>query len=130
MRANPLKMFFITLRFGVVGVLTAVIHYGLLYLGVEVSKLPPTLASSIGFIISVAFNYYMHYHWTFGEPAPHGRTFWRYLVMVSCGFLLNGAIMFCGGMIGSLHYLIVQAIALIAVVLWNFVVSNIWVFRR
>ena len=31
---------------------------------------------------------------------------------------------------GVLHYLWVQALALLLVVLWNFVVSNVWVFRR
>ena len=123
-------MLFTTLRFGIVGVLTAVVHYGLLYAGVEVSGMPPTVASSIGFVVAVAFNYFMHYHWTFAEPAPHGRTLWRYLIMVGCGFLLNGIIMFAGEALASIHYLIVQAAALIAVVLWNFVVSNIWVFRR
>ena len=118
------------LRFGVVGVLTALIHYGLLYGGVELAGLAPTLASSIGFMVAVIFNYFMHYNWTFGEPAPHGRTLWRYLVMISCGFAINAAVMFTGEHLGSLHYLLVQALALIAVVLWNFVVSNTWVFRR
>jgi putative flippase GtrA len=119
-----------TFRFGVVGVLTAMVHYGLLFLGVELVQLSATVASSIGFVVAVVFNYFMHYNWTFGEPAPHGRTLWRYLVMISCGFLLNGAVMFAGVHWSALHYLLVQALALVTVVLWNFVVSNIWVFRR
>ena len=125
-----MSLFATTLRFGVVGVLTAVLHYGLLYAGVEAVGLHATTASSVGFVIAVMFNYFMHYNWTFGEPAPHGRTLWRYLVMVSCGFLLNGSVMFAGDPWGSLHYLLVQALALVVVVLWNFVVSNTWVFRR
>ena len=96
----------------------------------EAVGLHATTASSVGFVIAVMFNYFMHYNWTFGEPAPHGRTLWRYLVMVSCGFLLNGSVMFAGEHWDSLHYLLVQALALVAVVLWNFVVSNTWVFRR
>jgi putative flippase GtrA len=125
-----LKLLGTVLRFGVVGVLTAMVHYGLLYAGVEVAELPATAASSVGFVVAVVFNYFMHYNWTFGEPAPHGRTLWRYLVMISCGFLLNGGVMFAGERLGTLHYLLVQALALAAVVLWNFVVSNTWVFRR
>lgn len=117
-------------RFGVVGVLTAVVHYGLLYFGVEVVHLDATLSSSLGFVVAVIFNYMMHYSWTFAEPAPHGRTLRRYLVMISCGFLINAWVMYAGVQLWSLHYLLVQALALVAVVVWNFVVSNVWVFRR
>jgi putative flippase GtrA len=124
------NLFFTAVRFGVVGVLTAMVHYGLLYVGVEWANLPATLASSIGFVVAVVFNYFMHYNWTFGEPAPHGRTMRRYLLMVTCGFLLNAAVMFVGEHWGSVHYLLTQALALVAVVLWNFVLSNTWVFRR
>ena len=118
------------LRFGVVGVLTAVLHYGLLYVGVEALQLNATVASSLGFVVAVIFNYLMHYSWTFGEPAPHGRTLRRYLVMITCGFLINAAVMYAGVHWLVLHYLLTQALALIVVVLWNFVLSNAWVFRR
>jgi len=117
-------------RFGVVGVLTAVLHYGLLYGGVEALQLNATLASSLGFVVAVIFNYLMHYSWTFEEPAPHGRTLRRYLVMITCGFFINAAVMYAGVQWAALNYLLTQALALVVVVLWNFVMSNVWVFRR
>jgi len=117
-------------RFGVVGVLTAVLHYGLLYAGVEVLDLQATLASSLGFPVAVTFNYLMHYNWTFGEPAPHGRTLRRYLVMIGCGFFINGGVVYTSDQIWGWHYLLAQTAAFAVVVLWNFVLSNIWVFRR
>jgi putative flippase GtrA len=119
-----------TFRFGVVGVLTAVLHYGLLYVGVEALQLSATVASSLGFVVAVIFNYLMHYSWTFDEPATHGRTLRRYLVMISCGFLINGAVMYAGVQWAALNYLLTQALALVVVVSWNFVMSNVWVFRR
>ncbi|HDY83660.1 MAG TPA: GtrA family protein [Halieaceae bacterium] len=119
-----------TLRFGVVGALTAVLHYGLLYIGVEALQLNVTVASSLGFVVAVIFNYLMHYSWTFDEPAPHGRTLRRYLVMIGCGFLINGAVMYAGVQWVVLNYLLTQALALVVVVSWNFVMSNVWVFRR
>lgn len=123
-----------SLRFAVVGVVTAVIHYGLLALGVEMLGLGSTLASSIGFIVAVSFNYFMHYSWTFAagpgqETSPHGRTLLRYLVMISCGFVINGGFMYLGVNSLQWHYLLVQAGTLVAVVLWNFTLSNAWVFR-
>ena len=49
--------------------------------------------------------------------------------MIFCGFLINAAIMqlIVNGL--SLHYLLAQLVALAAVVTWNFLVSNLWVFR-
>lgn len=119
-----------TFRFGVVGVLTAVLHYGLLYIGVEMLRLGATVSSSLGFIVAVVFNYMMHYSWTFAEPAPHGQTLRRYLVMISCGFLINALVMYAGVHWLALHYLLTQALALVTVVVWNYTMSSLWVFRR
>ena len=121
-------------RFSVVGVLTAVIHYGLLTIGVELFSLGSTLSSSIGFIVCVIFNYAMHYGWTFAgaegaAQRPHGRTLVRYLVMVICGFFINMSVMHIGVSVLQWHYLLVQFVALVAVVLWNFTLANRWVFR-
>lgn len=118
-----------SVRFGIVGVLTAAIHYGLLYTGVELVGLGATLASSVGFVVAVIFNYLMHYSWTFGEPAPHGTTLWRYMVMVGCGFLINAVLMYGGMRWLDWHYLLVQTCAFVVVIVWNFSVSSLWVFR-
>ena len=117
-------------RFAVVGIVTAVLYYCLLLVGVELLSLSPALASSICYLIVVAFNYLMHYSWTFVESAPHGTALRRYLVMIACGFVINAAVMYCGTRWLVLHYLLTQSMALVAVVSWNFVMSNVWVFRR
>jgi putative flippase GtrA len=117
------------LRFALVGGATAVIHYGLLYAGVELLELAATLASSVGFAIAVTFNYIMHYSWTFAEPAPHGRTALRYLLMICCGFMINGLLMHVCSTVLTVNYLLSQAVAMVAVLTWNFTVANFWVFR-
>jgi putative flippase GtrA len=116
-------------RFCIVGGLTALIHYSLLFGGVELLRLNTTLASSVGFVAAVIFNYLMHYSWTFGEPAPHGRTLWRYGVMIGCGFLINGGLMYAGVNWTGWHYLLVQTLVFIVVIAWNMIVSSLWVFR-
>ncbi len=121
-------------RFSIVGLLTALIHYGLLSIGVEVAGLGSTLSSSIGFVACVIFNYAMHYSWTFAgadgaASRPHGRTLARYLSMVFCAFLINMSVMHVGVSALQWHYLLVQFIAQVAVVLWNFTLANTWVFR-
>ncbi|MEH6515393.1 MAG: GtrA family protein [Halioglobus sp.] len=117
------------LRFVLVGGATAVIHYGLLYAGVELLGLAAIFASSVGFAIAVTFNYFMHYSWTFAEPAPHGRTAARYLFMICCGFMINGLLMYVCSTVLAVNYLLSQAVATVAVLTWNFTVANFWVFR-
>jgi putative flippase GtrA len=117
-------------RFGVVGVLTALLQFSLLFLGVEILQVNSTLASCLAYVIVVIFNYLMHYSWTFQGEAPHGRTLRRYLLMVACGFLLNAVFMYVGTGLMSINYLLVQSLAMAIVILWNFVVSNLWVFRN
>jgi putative flippase GtrA len=117
------------IRFCVVGLVTAVVHYGILLLGVEQLAMDATLASSIGFIVAVSFNYLMHYSWTFDQPAPHGRTLLRYGVMIGCGFVINGLVMYVASDMLAILYLISQALAMVAVLTWNYMLANYWVFR-
>ena len=117
------------LRFCVVGVLTALLQFSLLYLGVEVLQMDTTLASSAGYVVVVIFNYLMHYSWTFKGTAPHGRALVRYLVVIGCGFLLNAVFMYTGVSLLSVNYLLVQSLAMLIIIIWNFIMSNFWVFR-
>ncbi len=117
------------IRFCIVGVLTAVLQCTVLYVGVESAGGDPTIVSSLAFAIVVMLNYLMHYSWTFGEAASHTQTLSRYLFMVSCGFLINGSIMYVGVTQFTINYLLVQAVAFLTVIAWNFSVALLWVFR-
>jgi putative flippase GtrA len=121
-------------RFALVGVITGLIHYGLVYLGVSWLGWDSLVASSIGFVVAVSCNYFMHYGWTFAVdaneiPPPHGVTLMRYLIMVACGFVINGLVMYLSVQSLGSHYLVAQAVASAAVVLWNYLVANFWVFK-
>ena len=117
------------IRFCVVGVSTALLQGTLLFVGVELMRTDSTLASSVSFIIVVIFNYLMHYSWTFSEPAPHTKTLSRYLIMITCGFLINGLVMYAGVTFYDWNYLLTQVLALIMVISWNFSAAVLWVFR-
>jgi putative flippase GtrA len=117
------------LRFCVVGVATALLQTGLLYVGVELAGIDPTITSSVAFVIVVIFNYLMHYSWTFDESAPHTQTLTRYLLMISCGFFINGAAMYLGVNYLGVNYIIMQGLAFLMVISWNFSVALLWVFR-
>jgi hypothetical protein len=53
----------------------------------------------------------------------------RYLVMIACGFLINGLVMYAGVTFYGWNYLLTQVLALIMVISWNFSVALMWVFR-
>lgn len=122
------------LRFALVGVATAGIHFLVLALLVQGVAWGSTLASSLGFAIAVGFNYFMHYHWTFAagsaaQPVPHGRALLRYACMIAGGFLINALLMLASTEFWGWHYLAGQALALVAVVTWNFTLASSWVYR-
>ena len=117
------------IRFSVVGACTALLYYGLLFFFVEGLRMDATMASSIVYIIVVIFNYAMHHSWTFDGPRSHAKSLLRYVIMVSCGFLINGFIMYAGATEAGWNYLLVQTLAVLVIVPWNFFVSMLWVFR-
>ena len=117
------------LRFCVVGIATALLQWSLLYVGVELAGTEPTITSSVAFVIVVIFNYLMHYSWTFDESAPHTQTLARYLFMISCGFLINATVMYAGVNYSGVNYMLVQVVAFLMVISWNFSVALLWVFR-
>lgn len=117
-------------RFSVVGLMTAALYYALLASGVEWLALDPTVSSSIAYPFAVIFNYLMHFYWTYATSTAHSVAGKRYLSMIVCGFLLNGAVMWIGASKLEINYFIAQAMAMLLVIALNFVLSTHWVFRR
>jgi putative flippase GtrA len=117
-------------RFALVGVTTAAIFYGLAWLVFNYTGSGAMISSSIACIAALVFNYHAHYHWTFSAEAPHGAVLARYLVMVSLGTVLNGAIMHWGVDVRGGNFFLVQSVAAAGVVAWNLCLSSLWVFRN
>ena len=87
-------------------------------------------ATSIAFLLVCIENYTLHYVWTFGSDKAHTTAFPRFLLMSLIGFCINWVVMFLGVEKLALHYLLIQAFAIAAVVAWNFMLSSYWVFRH
>ena len=117
-------------RFSIVGILATLVYYVVLWTLVEKIGVPVMASTSIAFFIVVVENYLLHYWWTFRSDAPHATAFRRFALMNTVGFILNWSIMFFGVRHLPLSYLWIQAIAIVAVVVWNFVLSNCWIFFR
>jgi putative flippase GtrA len=116
-------------RFIAVGLLTALVYYGLLVLAVELLQLGPVIASGLCYVLVVVLNYLLHYHWTFTASAGHSVVVNRYILMLCGGFILNTGAMYSGVSIMGWNYLLVQTAAIGLIACWNYVLSAQWVFR-
>ena len=116
-------------RFGIVGGTTAALYYALLYVAVEWLEAGAVLSSAVVYLIVIALNYLMHYSWTFAVSSPHTTALKRYLVMTGCGFFINVSVMYIGVSVLHANYLLAQTVAMVVIIVWNFTLSSLWVFR-
>jgi putative flippase GtrA len=118
------------LRFAFVGGSSGVLYLVFVFVLVDGLGMQVTLASTLVCITAGAYNYLMHYHWTFASDAPHGIVLIRYLLMIVGAVLINGLIVHFGVMFSTAHYLLIQLVAALTLVLWSLSVSSLWVFRQ
>ena len=116
-------------KFAIVGALGTVVYYAALWGMVEHLGIPVLWASSTAFLLVVTENYLLHYLWTFNSTEDHAVALPRFLFMSAMGFGINWVIMYMGVQWQGIHYLLVQAVAIGAVVTWNFLLSSLWIFR-
>lgn len=114
-------------RFVAVGGVATAVQYALLILLVRDFGMAPTLASSIGFVLSAGVNYLLNYRFTFQSDRPHGPAAATFGLLAGTGLLVNAAIMRL--MTGAgVHYLIAQVCATAVVLFWNFIGNSLWTF--
>ncbi|MGH8613615.1 MAG: GtrA family protein [Gammaproteobacteria bacterium] len=118
------------LRFGAVGVLGALAYVALTVCLVELGEIEPLLAACLAFLPVVLQNYVLHYGWTFKSRDGHGIALPKFALMSAFGFGLNALILFAGVKLAALDYRFVQPFAIAIVVLWNYLASVLWVFKR
>lgn len=127
-RARLLRSAKTVARFGVVGLLGTAVYYSILWVMVELLRAPVLVSSSVAFLIVCVENYVLHYRWTFDSSRAHVTTIPRFVFMNGVGFCINWGIMYVGVELLGRNYLFTQAVALVAVISWNFVLSSYWVF--
>ena len=116
------------MKFGVVGVIAFFIDYGLLAFCTEVLNINYLVSATIGFTVSVVFNYLasMRYVFTHKEDMSRTREFVIFVVLSIAGLLINNACMWAGVELLHVHYLIVKIGATAVVMVWNFVTRKIF----
>jgi putative flippase GtrA len=116
-------------RFLWVGAVATAAHYAVLITLVEVFGMNATIGAAIGFTVGALVSYAANYVFTFTSTLPHRIAAPRFAVSAGCGVLINSAIMaaLAGGL--GIHYLVAQAVATAATLLWNYVTGYYWSFR-
>jgi putative flippase GtrA len=119
------------MRFGIIGLTAAAIHYWSVVALVELAGAAPLHANVGGFAIAFWCSYFGHRHWTFADR--HGidaaRSFFRFLATALLGFLLNQCLFYLLLTYLRLPYFVALAIAVCVVALLTYLLSRIWAFR-
>lgn len=114
-------------RFALVGGLATAIQYVILILLVRGLEMAPTLASSLGFVLSAGVNYLLNYRFTFRSRRPHGPAVVKFGLLAGAGLLINAAVMHLL-VAASVNYLLAQVGATGLVLFWNFIGNTLWTF--
>ena len=111
------------MKFGVVGALAFVIDFGTMTSLTEVFGVPYLASTTIGFIVSVIFNYLASMRFVFAhkEDMSRRREFIIFIVLSVIGLGLNDLLMFLGVDLVGIDYRITKIIATAVVMVYNFV---------
>lgn len=115
-------------KFGVVGLLAFLIDYGLLIFCTEMLGLPYLVSATIGFCVSVVFNYFasMRYVFTSKEGMSRGKEMTIFIVLSFIGLLLNDGLMWLGVDALGWNYMLVKIGATAIVTIYNFITRKVF----
>lgn len=123
-------LFFQLMRFGIVGVTSASVHFGIVVMLVELAGLKPLLANIAAFLISFQVSYSGHRFWTFrGTTTQHKVALTRLLSLQIVGLAANEGLFYSLMTYFGLPYTVALFIVLTTLPIITFTVSKLWVFR-
>ncbi len=115
-------------RYGVSGGASTVTHFGIGLAGVHLLHLRPVIASSTGFLASIAVSYLLQRQWVFRSAAGHALAGSKFLAVTAVAFTINTTVLWLGTEILHAPYPVVQPIALTLIPLINYVLNSRWTF--
>jgi putative flippase GtrA len=115
-------------KFAVAGGLGTGLHYLVLVALVSLAGMPPGRAAFAGAAAGACLVYVLNHRYTFASGQGHAQALPRFAALAVAGALLNGMLV---GLLSAagLHFLLAQVIATAAILVINFIVSKLWIFR-
>lgn len=116
--------------FSGVGIVAAIVHYGLLVGLVEGAGVAPVPATLGGYVAGGIVSYLLNRRLTYASERPHAEAGWRFALVAGVGFLLTWGLMHVFTVRMELPYLPMQVITTGIVLFWSFLANRVWTFRE
>lgn len=114
-------------KFGLVGVIAAIVDVGVLVVLKELLKIDVLVSSAISFSVSVTVNYLLSMTFVFKSKNQSKLKEFIIFVLLSIGGLcLNQLILWFGVRFTSVYYLLIKVLAMIIVPIYNFITRKIF----
>lgn len=115
------------IKFGVVGVIAAVIDVGVLVVLKELFFVDVLIASAVSFCVSVVANYLLSMTFVFkSKKQSKIKEFIIFVALSAGGLCLNQFILWLGVVFTAIHYLIIKILAMVIVPIYNFITRKIF----
>ena len=119
------------IKFGFVGVIAAIIDWGILIILREVFFVDVIIASAISFIISVIVNYILSMRFVFESKNDNKiKEFIVFALLSTGGLFINQFIMWFGVEKLTIYYLLVKFFATFFVLIYNFITRKIFLEKK
>ena len=116
-------------RYGLVGLTSAIIDFGILYLLTEALGFHYLWSATISFIVAASYNYYLNKTWTFKAGGKLSKQVSIFLLIAGSGVLLNNLILYL--LVEQAHwwYIYAKIIATGIVTIGNFIGNKYLTFK-
>jgi putative flippase GtrA len=111
-----------------VGMVAAIVHYGLLIGFVELAGWRPVPATLLGYIGGGVVSYWLNRGLTYQSERPHQEAGWRFAVVAAVGFVLTYGTMHMLVDGWALPYFPAQLLTTALVLVWSFLGHKLWTF--
>ena len=113
-----------------VGVIAAIVHYGLLIALVELAGWRAVPATQLGYIGGGIVSYGLNRQHTYRSDRPHDEAGWRFALVAAVGFGITFAVMHLLVERLALPYFPAQIGTTLVVLVWSFVAHKYWSFGQ
>ena len=115
------------MAFTLVGAISTLVHYSILYALVERFAFNPVWGSGYGALAGLIISYALNYSLTFKSEQSHTQTLPKFALIASLGFCLNIVLMTL--LTPHLYYLYAQVLTTGVALIWNFLANSFWTFK-
>jgi putative flippase GtrA len=125
------QIFWLFIKFAIVGGSGVVVDFGITYLLKEKAKINRYIANSIGFITAATTNYFLNRWWTFqSHNSQVGQEYLSFIGIALIGLLINNLMLYIFHEKAKLNFYLSKLLAIGVVTIWNFIMNYFFTFSQ